>query len=298
MRNHPLNEIFGYPYWNHSELAQRHRKYRLCPHNNKVPNCTKDKANDPLGVCSISEGGNIAIVCPIRFHQDWVVVEDAAAFFFPAGTKWTSLIEVRLNDREGSSAGYIDVVLVAYDDHGHVTDFGALEIQAVYISGNIRRLFERYMENPLSRQNIDWNSPHQYYPRPDYLSSSRKRLVPQLIYKGRILKSWGKKQAVAIHTGFYQTLPKMTEVEPEEADVAWLVYDLVLDEEADIYRLKLQRVTYTPFELALDQITTPQPGPVEGFIGYLQERLDRVLSTSGDDQNPPDAPTLSNLLKL
>ena len=27
---------------------------------------------------------------------------------------------------------------------------------------------------------------------PDYLSSSRKRLVPQLIYKGSILKAWGK----------------------------------------------------------------------------------------------------------
>jgi len=34
------------------------------------------------------------------------------------------------------------VVLVAYDDAGKVVDFGALEIQAVYISGNVREPFE------------------------------------------------------------------------------------------------------------------------------------------------------------
>jgi len=36
------------------------------------------------------------------------------------------------------------------------------------------------------------------YPRPDYLSSSRKRLAPQLIFKGGIINAWGKKTAVAL----------------------------------------------------------------------------------------------------
>jgi len=42
----------------------------------------------------------------------------------------------------GRSAGNIDVVLVSYDNDGKVLDFGALEIQAVYISGNVRDPFE------------------------------------------------------------------------------------------------------------------------------------------------------------
>lgn len=294
MPDHPLNEVFGFPYWNHSEAAQRHRKYRLCPYNNKVPNCTKDKANDPLGVCSIREGdGEIAIVCPIRFRQDWLIAEDAAAFFFPPDTRWTSLTEMRLNDRHGGSAGNIDVVLVAYDERGQIIDFGSLEVQAVYISGNIRRPFEYFMADPEGRQDMEWAGSNQFYPRPDYLSSSRKRLVPQLIYKGSILHSWDKKQAVAIHRGFYETLPVLAEVKQAEADIAWLVYDLAPDEQSQHYHLKLRQTIYTLFRPALDQITTPEPGPVEEFIGHLQVRLDRVLD---DEHNAPDAPTLDALL--
>src|SRR5437660_399630 len=53
MPRQPLAEVFGFPIDNMSEEAQRHRKHRLCPFNNKVANCTKDKASDPLGVCSV-----------------------------------------------------------------------------------------------------------------------------------------------------------------------------------------------------------------------------------------------------
>lgn len=119
-----------------------------------MPNCTKDKVNDPLGVCSIYDGSDIAITCPVRFRQNWVIAEDAANFFFPKGMKWTSLIEVRLNDRDGLSAGNIDVVLVSYNDQGRVTDFGALEVQGVYISENVRRPFEHYMQDQISGHRI------------------------------------------------------------------------------------------------------------------------------------------------
>jgi hypothetical protein len=222
---HPLAEVFGFPIDNFSDEAIRHRRNRLCPYNNKVPSCTKDKANDPLGVCSVYDGTDIAITCPIRFRQDWLIAEDAGRFFFPENTRWTSLSEVRLNDRQGHSAGSIDMVLVAYDERGRITDFGALEVQAVYISGNIRRPFEYYLADPDSRHDMDWSG-RGLYPRPDYLSSSRKRLAPQLIYKGGILKTWRKKQAVALHRAFYDTLPTLPEVGADKADIAWLIYDL------------------------------------------------------------------------
>jgi Restriction endonuclease NotI len=95
-----------------------------------------------LGVCSVLEGNDVAITCPIRFRQDWIIAEDASSFFFPSNTSWTSLTEVRLNNKDGQSAGNIDIVLVAYNDKGSIIDFGAVEVQAVYISGNIRRPFE------------------------------------------------------------------------------------------------------------------------------------------------------------
>lgn len=186
MSNQPLAEVFGYPIDNQSPEATRHREKRLCPFNNKVPNCTKDKASDPLGVCSVLEGNGVAITCPIRFREDWIIADDAAAFFFSSDARWTSLVEVRINDKEGKSAGNIDVVLVSYDDRGKVIGFGSVEVQAVYISGNVRAPFEHFMQNPSAQLDMDWTG-RPNYPRPDYLSSSRKRLAPQLLFKGGIL---------------------------------------------------------------------------------------------------------------
>jgi len=142
----PLAEVFGYLTTDQSEKAIRYRTHRLCPFNNKVPNCTKDKAKDPLGVCSIYHENHPVITCPIRFREDWIITDDAASFFFPDDATWSSLTEVRLNDSQGKSAGNIDVVLVAYDDKGKIYDFGALEVQAVYISGNVREPFGKKTE--------------------------------------------------------------------------------------------------------------------------------------------------------
>ncbi len=130
----PLAEVFGHLISDQSKKAVRYRSNRLCPFNNKVPNCTKDKAKNPLGVCSVFHEGSPAITCPIRFRENWLITDDAASFFFDDGTAWSSLTEVRLNDANGKSAGNIDIVLVAYDNNGKILDFGALEIQAVYIS--------------------------------------------------------------------------------------------------------------------------------------------------------------------
>ncbi len=220
----PLAEVFGYLTTDHTEKADRYRSHRLCPFNNKVPNCTKDKAKDPLGVCSIYHEGRPVITCPIRFREEWLITDDAASFFFQKDANWSSLTEVRLADAQGKSAGNIDVVLVAYDDKGKVYDFGALEIQAVYISGNVREPFEYFMKDPKGRASMDW-SKEPNYPRPDYLSSSRKRLAPQLLFKGGILHNWQKKIAVALNKSFFATLPKLKKVSKAKADIAWFIYD-------------------------------------------------------------------------
>lgn len=290
-----MAEVFGFAINDFSPHAEHFRANRLCPFNNKVPNCTKDKADDPLGVCSVYENNNVVVTCPIRFRQDWLIASDAAAFFFPSGAKWTSLTEIRLNDKNGKSAGNIDVVLVSYDQAGRIMDFGSLEVQAVYISGNIRTAFAYYMADPQGRADMDW-SKRKYYPRPDYLSSSRKRLAPQLIYKGGILHAWGKKQAVAVDRHFFGTLPEMEEVAPADAELAWLIYDL--QDTGSQKQLVRTRTVYTRFQRALERITTAEPGDIQDFIDVLQERLDEKLAVGNSNGGaaPPDAPTLQDIL--
>jgi hypothetical protein len=288
----PLAEVFGFPIDNVGKEASRYRKNKLCPYNNKVPSCTKDKANDPLGVCSVFDKEGIAITCPVRFRQDWLIAEDAANFFFPPNSTWTSLTEVRLNDANGQSAGNIDIVLVSYDNAGKITDFGSLEIQGVYISGNVRRPFEQYIANPSKNTALDWSN-ERNYPRPDFLSSSRKRLAPQMIYKGGILKHWNKKMAVALDHSFFKTLPELPETEKSDADIAWFVYDLIYHQNKNVFELQKIKTIYTNFKKALDKITMSSPGKVGDFISVLQDKLDEKL-----DGNPPENHTLTDILKI
>lgn len=276
----PLAEVFGHLVDDQSPKAIRYRSRRLCPFNNKIPNCTKDKAKNPLGVCSVFHDGIPAITCPIRFREDWLITDDAASFFFGDGTAWSSLTEVRLNDAHGKSAGNIDVVLVAYDENGKIFDFGALEIQAVYISGNVRDPFEYYMKNPKAHAQMDWSA-QPNYPRPDYLSSSRKRLAPQLLFKGGILHSWRKRTAVALNKSFFETLPPLKTVSKSKADISWLIYDLQLVKEDGQERFTLTKIdeVFTEFEPALAAITTSSPGNIDDFMNLLQEKLDEQLET-------------------
>ena len=111
--NNPLAEIFGFPVTNISESAKYYRDNRLCPFHNRFPNCTKDKADNPLGVCSVYHGNDRVITCPSRFREDWRILHDAASFVWPKGTKWTSLPEIKLVDANGQSAGNVDYVIVS-----------------------------------------------------------------------------------------------------------------------------------------------------------------------------------------
>jgi len=276
MPRQPLAEVFGFPISNTSKEAEYHRQHKFCPfQGNQIP-CTKDKANDPLGVCSVHTSVNtdaLTITCPVRFTENQTIMSDAAEFFFTPETKWTALPEIRLKDCFGKSAGNIDVVLAAYDEQGKITDFGSLEIQAVYISGNVRDPFVHYMEDRIGRSTMEWRGVN--YPKADFLSSSRKRLAPQLLFKGGILKSWNKKQAVALHTSFYNTLPELPEVPKEEAEIAWFLYDLILDPDTNAYKLTKTRTLYTMFESALFLITTAQPGDINEFQSVLQTKINQ-----------------------
>lgn len=180
---------------------------------------------------------------------------------------------------------------MAYNSEGKVIDFGALEIQAVYISGNVRRPFEYYMGKPAERFDMDWRKEINY-PRPDYLSSSRKRLVPQLLYKGGIINAWKKKIAVALDEGFFATLPHLKDVKPEQADIAWLVYKIEYNEIDRIFSLKRVKTYYTQFNDSLDKIAKPEIGSSDDFIMTLQEKLNSKL-----EENAPDTKTI-NLERL
>jgi len=278
----PLAEVFGFPIENETDRAIRYRDNKLCPYNNIISNCTKNSIEFPLGVCSLNHKGKPVVICPIRFREDWIIMSDAAAFIFNSKENWTHVGEVRLKDTHGKTAGNIDYVLVSYDSKGRITDFGSLEVQAVYISGNLTVPFTAYLDKPDS--SFSWTQAFQY-PKPDYLSSSRKRLIPQIIAKGSILKQWNKKQVVALQTTFFNTLPVLPEYDKSEADFAFFLYDLEPEKTTNSLSLKLDRIVYTKYANALEHIAKFEAGSLRQFTELLQKKLDSKLSGSGNMNN-------------
>lgn len=278
--NQPLCEIFGHPYNNFSHEAVEDRLQAICPYNNKYSRCTKDKAKHPLGVCSTFENGSPIIICPIRFRQDWRILSDISNFLLPGVLDYKYVSEVRMKDGEGQEVGNIDAVLVNYENN-QVVDFGALEIQAVYISGNIRNPFENYMinaTNPKSEFQIAANSP-----RPDWLSSI-KRLVRQITVKGAILQEWQKKMAIVVQKQFFTNMPALkniTTVSPTKADLCWYLYDLSLDESRNEYNLVLIEQVYVKFSDALERFSKLQAGDIQQFIDTLEKKIKEEQSRNG-----------------
>ncbi|MBR4553782.1 MAG: hypothetical protein IKO20_08730 [Bacteroidaceae bacterium] len=285
-KRNPIAEVFGFPTNNLEEQATFYRENRLCPFHNRFPNCTKDKADNPLGVCSVAHGDNSVITCPTRFREDWKILYNAASFVWPKGTRWTSLPEIKILDGNGLSAGNIDYVIVSYNQDGQITDFASIEVQGVYISGNLRNPFLRYMSNPKK----DFECEGKNFPHPDYLSSSRKRLIPQMLYKGGIFKAWDKKQCIVIQKSFFDTLPPLPQTTKDKADIAWFLYDLEYSDVDRKYHLVLVDTIYTEFQAALQRVIYTKPGEISDFLSVLQEKLDERIN------NAPETHSVFELL--
>ena len=121
-------------------------------------------------------------------------------------------------------AGRIDLVLASDPAASHWYGLYGLEVQAVYFSGDgMRPDFERLLTDDAPRP------PQPGKRRPDWRSSSAKRLMPQLQVKTPTLRRWGKKLAVAVDLPFFEAIGGKSE-DPShdinDGDIIWLVPEL------------------------------------------------------------------------
>jgi len=112
-----------------------------------------------------------------------------------------------------------------------------------------------------------------------------------LLFKGGILNAWNKKMAVALDSAFFMTLPPLEAAEKADAEVAWLVYDLVASDDGKRLVLQKTQVVYTMFSEALQTITKPQVGALENFVKLLQDKVDEKL------ESPPETKELDDRLQ-
>ena len=144
---------------------------------------------------------------------------------FPADqTKIAREVPFMEGSETGKSAGKIDLVVAT--DEGGKLDWYGLEIQAVYFSGQgMQSQFEKLRDD--SEKGTPFPNAVR---RPDWRSSSAKRLMPQLQIKVPTLRRWGSKIAVAVDRPFFEAVggpsPDPSQ-DFSDGDVIWMVPQLV-----------------------------------------------------------------------
>ena len=168
------------------------------------------------------------ITCPHRFGQNNLVPKWLAEIVgFDQNESFLAReVPFMRSPNTGRPAGRIDLVL-ADSNTEHPRWFG-LEIQAVYFSGRgMDTEFERLVQDTGRRPPI----PNEIR-RPDWRSSSAKRLMPQLQVKAPTLRRWGTKLAVAVDMPFFEAIGGPSH-EPshdlDEGDIIWLVPEISQD---------------------------------------------------------------------
>lgn len=144
--------------------------------------------------------GPPVIMCPNRFEQESLLVHWLAETvgFAPSETMLAREVPFMRSvvTRGRRAAGMIDLVIAA---DRHELQWLGLEMQAVYFSGPSMKVeFEALLHR-------DHTQPQ--YPlgkrRPDWRSSSAKRLMPQPQVKALTMIRWHSKIAVAVDTTFF-----------------------------------------------------------------------------------------------
>lgn len=166
--------------------------------------------------------------------------------------------------------GKVDYVIGRLDDMGKCTDFAALEVQSVYITGtSVRPAFQRFLKDGV----IAPDSAR----RPDARSSAQKRLMPQLSLKVPVFRRWGKKFFVAVDQWFFEQLPPFAETDSiDNSEVTWLVYPFGRPGPARSYSMGVPRVVYSHWsavEEALREGVAPRPDEILEILNQDKKRV-------------------------
>ena len=266
-----IAEIFGYGVDNQTEEAWESRRAKRCPFRHGP--CTKSSKTDPIGICSLSDGGAAASLCPVRFIERDVIFMDAARLAFGQHVRFGIFPEVRILKIEADTEGERDRKIGKVDyllgkiENGTVVDFAAVEVQAVYFSGGESRSPLRYyMEN----QKLDLANSDR---RPDFRSSAQKRLVPQLQLKIPVFRRWAKKFFVVVDTRFFGSLPPFSTTSRSNSEVTWLSYPIV--KSGNDYALGDVNIVYSEWDEVRNALREGTPPEPDEIVAELQAKLER-----------------------
>lgn len=166
--------------------------------------------------------GEPVIMCPRRFQAEGLVYKWVAqAANFPLQeTKVANEVPFMRSTETNKPAGKIDMIVA--HQQGDDLKWHGLEIQAVYFSG-------QGMTSEFEALRDDLQEPPPFPSanrRPDWRSSSAKRLMPQLQIKAPTVRRWGAKLAVVVDQPFFDAIggsSSQPSHDLNEGDIIWIV---------------------------------------------------------------------------
>lgn len=225
--------------------------------------------------------GQLRATCPYRFHDGNTVFKWVGEIILgdnePHLVGEVGFLEANATtDSEGGDdVGRIDMILVGRESPTAAPmEWTALEIQAVYFSGNAMTAeFKAYSE-----KGVDWVIFPAATRRPDYRSSGPKRLMPQLQIKVPTLRRWGKKMAVVVDRAFFDSLGEMDRVPHiSNADIAWFVVKYEDVHGSSQMRLVRDEVRYTTLERSVEGLTGGKPVSLPTFEQRIGEKINHSM---------------------
>lgn len=249
-----------------------------------IPRCPFQKGNVRCGkkggVCSIQtyrpglagqqedriggRSGKPVITCPKRFDQDDIVPRWLGEIVGFQQIFMAQEVPFMRSPSTGRPAGRIDLVLSGNSD---ASKWFGLEIQAVYFSGDSMRddfrvLLHDSEEPPPMPASVR---------RPDWRSSSAKRLMPQLEVKAPTLRRWGTKLAVAVDVPFFDAVGGPSEKasrDTNEGDIIWLVLQV-----SDKYKLESTHWEVLSLEESSEKLLAAKTVRRKEFEEVLRSKL-------------------------
>lgn len=263
-----------------------------------APQCPFDRPRQcqkPGGVCSlrphvqdsgghaVPAGEEVCAVCPRRLYEDDLIVrwvgEEVLGTADPLRVREVGF----LRTKDGKAAGRIDMVLC--DPLTLGSDDGLrwciVETQTVYFAGG--RMDDEF------RRIQEANGAFVPFPsgprRPDFRSSSAKRLQPQLEAKCPTLARWGKKTAVVVDRPFFDSLSPMDRaIDNDDAEVIWFIVRYA--PQGDRYTLAKDEVVPVTLDVARSGLQNAEPVSKQDFESALREKLRAARQTAQKGSGP------------
>jgi hypothetical protein len=232
---YPIAEVFGYAAMSETEAARSARERCWCPFRDKP--CTKLLSSAQTGICSLryrAEGFSDTTI--------WAVCANRLS-----GAPLRHVLGEHFGEEVSEAELVTEVKIVnprmSFDGVGvrELTDGGlemvGIEAQTIDTrGGSLKPLWQSYVEG----RPDEWRD--YYKGRPSFgvnTTNVWKRLLPQVMNKGRLFKGWESKLYVVVQDAVYQfiarrmPLQSLTRQERPNAEIVWVRWDYTGEVDAE-----------------------------------------------------------------